>query len=359
MRLVAVLWSGAIGGAETFTVDLCGAMRDVGADPTVLFVAQSEPLSARLDAAGIRHSSLGLSRGRKVILHPRALAGATKELGPDGALLPSGGYLPASLRAGGYRSRVIVVGHDAALGSGRSSARDRLKRQLDWASGFWASDIDVAGSEFALTQLRARPRRGSLVRIPFGIDLDFYLANPRIANGESLTVGYAGRLIEGKGVDVLLRALAVANDRARLRLQIAGNGPALPMLQDLATELGLDGVVEFVGWSLDIPSFWSGCDIAVMPSSQVVESFGLAAVEAMACSRPVVATESGALPELIEDGVSGLIVAPGDIEGLAGALISLSLDPARRSAMGAAGRARCERLFDIRDCAASYLRLFG
>jgi glycosyltransferase involved in cell wall biosynthesis len=78
----------------------------------------------------------------------------------------------------------------------------------------------------------------------------------------------------------------------------------------------------------------------------------------MACARPVVATENGALPELVEDGVTGLVVPRGDRAALADALVALTCDGDRRRRAGLAARARCEERFDIRDCAASYLSLF-
>jgi len=141
-------------------------------------------------------------------------------------------------------------------------------------------------------------------------------------------------------------------------LRIAGDGPAREMLQELADELGVNGAVEFTGWTLDMPSFWRECDLAVMPSDGSVESFGMAAVEAMACARPVVATANGALPELVDDGVTGLLVPRGDRVALADALVTLTRDSERRRAAGRAARARCEQRFDIRDCAASYVKLF-
>jgi glycosyltransferase involved in cell wall biosynthesis len=357
-RIAAVLWSGAVGGAETFTADLCRTMRDLGADPGILFLTRSEPLGRRLDAAGIPHASLGLARGREVIRHPRALARAVQALGPDGVLLASGGYLAAALRAGGYRGRVVVGGHDMTLELGHMTLRDRLVRPLDRATGFWASDVDVAVSDFVLSHMRRQPRRGRLIRIYNGVDLSLYTGSPRFPNGEAVTIAYGGRLIDGKGVDVLLRGFAAGAAREGARLRIAGDGAARPMLQGLAAGLGLNSAVEFTGWAFDMPSFWRTCDIAAMPSEGCVESFGMAAVEAMACARPVIVTANGALPELVDDGVTGFVVPPGDAGALADALVSLTRDPEKRRAAGSAARARCEQRFDIRDCAASYLGLF-
>ena len=356
-RIAAVLWSGTVGGAETFTADLCRTMRDLGASPGVVFVMHGQPLSERLDAAAIPHTTLGLPRGREVIRHPRAFAEAVSAIGPDGVFLPNGGYLAAALRIGGYGRRIVAVVHDAAQFT-PLTLHERIVRPFDRAAGFWASDVDVAVSEFVLARIRRRSRRGRVVRIYNGVDLGLYSEVPRASDGNAVTVGYAGRLVKGKGVDVLLRSFAAGLAREGVRLRIAGDGPARPTLEALAAKLGLGGAVEFTGWMFDMPAFWRSCDVVAMPSDRFVESFGMAAVEAMACARPVVVTANGALPELVDDGVTGFVVPRGDAEALAEALVSLVRDPEKRHAVAYAARARCEQRFDIRDCATSYLELF-
>jgi glycosyltransferase involved in cell wall biosynthesis len=357
-KIVAILWSGVLGGAETFTVELCRAMRDLGAEVGVVFVTDGDPLGARLDAAEIPHTSLGLRRGRHAVLHPRRLARCARALGPDGALVPRAGYLTAALRAGGYRGRVVAVAHDAVYDLGPIGAVARLAWRVDRATGFWASDVDVAVSDFALSHMRRQLHARRVVRIYNGVDLDAYANGPRASEGPSVTIASAARLIEGKGIDVLLRALATNDAREGVRLRIAGEGPTLPMLRSLTRELGLIETVEFTGSVADISSFWNACDIAVQPSDTFVESFGMAAVEAMACGRPVIATANGALPEVVEDGVTGTIVTPGDVAALADALLAFTRDPAKRRTVGLAARARCEQHFDIRKSAGSYLSLF-
>jgi glycosyltransferase involved in cell wall biosynthesis len=358
IRIAAVLWSGLIGGAETFTADLCRKMRDLGADVHVVFVTHSDPLDVRIDAAGIPYTSLGLARGREVLHRPRALARMVQAVGSDGVLLPSRGYLAAAVRIGGYRGRIVAVEHGATVGLGRRTLYDRLARPIQRTLGFWASDVDVAVSEFVLSHMRRQLRKGRLVRIYNGIDLDVYTGSPGLRRGEQSTIAYAGRLIDGKGVDVLLRAFAASAAGEGVRLRIGGDGPARPTLEGLASDLGLNGAVEFTGWTFDMPSFWRACDVAAMPSDRFVESFGMTAIEAMACATPVVVTANGALPELVDDGVTGFVVPRGDAHGLADALVSLTRNGERRQAAGRAARARCEERFDLRDCAAAYLRLF-
>jgi glycogen(starch) synthase len=353
-KLAAVLWSGEIGGAETYTADLAAAMRAEGADVGVVFVTHAGPLAARLRASGVPALELGLPSGKHVAWRWGLFAEAVRSLGVDGAILPSPGLLPAALRAGGYRSPLVVVAHDATARLGDRHLRERVVRALDLALGYFAVDIDVAVSQFVLEKTPPHARSRRRLSIPNGVDLTRYPSHTS-EPGDGRVVGYVGRLVDGKGVDVLLQALA-RDDTAKL--VIAGDGSARPALETLADRLDIRGRVEFRGWVEDVAAVWGECDIAVIPSNGCVESFGMAAVEAMACARPVVVSDTGALPELVEDGVSGIVVPPGDVDALAAALTHLAGSGDLRLSLGRAARLRCEERFDIRLAARSYLQLF-
>ena len=157
-----------------------------------------------------------------------------------------------------------------------------------------------------------------------------------------IVVGAAGRLVDIKGLSDLVRAIAVlSSEFPDLRLEIAGDGPELNNLQEEARRLSLLGRVRFLGWQEDIRSIYRNWDIFAMPS--LTEGFPMAALEAMGEGLPIVATNVGGLPELIEDGITGLLVPPSNAEELAQALRNLILDSKRRQEMGAAGwRRACE-----------------
>lgn len=153
-----------------------------------------------------------------------------------------------------------------------------------------------------------------------------------------------GRLVEQKGHDLLLAAMQdpeVAKTGAVLVL--VGRGEGLPGLKAFVVVGGLSSRVVFAGVRSDVPALLGACDLFVMPSRW--EGFGLAAAEAMAASRAVVATRVSALPEVVEDGVTGTLVPPNDPAALAAAICGLLADPARRTEWGRAGHARAERLF--------------
>jgi len=110
-----------------------------------------------------------------------------------------------------------------------------------------------------------------------------------------------------------------------LELWIVGEGPMLGGMKDFAAALGIAGRVRFLGARTDVGPLLANADLFLLPSEQ--ESFGLAALEAMACGVPVVATRAGGLPEVIEDGVSGALFTKGDIEEGAERAAEILVDP--------------------------------
>ena len=148
-----------------------------------------------------------------------------------------------------------------------------------------------------------------------------------------------GRLIPIKGHLVLLRALAQARARVSgVTLDLAGRGPLEPALRSYARELGLDGAVRFLGFVSPVQRAVEDAAIVVVPS--LGEGFGMVALEAMERARPVIASAVGGLPEIVEDGTTGLVVPPGDAEALAEAIVALGGNLERAAALGAAGRER-------------------
>jgi len=155
---------------------------------------------------------------------------------------------------------------------------------------------------------------------------------------------FVGRLVPQKGVDVLLRAFAVVLRRCPgIRLVIAGDGYQRLYLERLSRHLGLPPHVEFVGWQTGpaLARLYQAAEMVVVPS--VYEPFGLVALEAMACGRPVVASRIGGLAEVIAEGRTGYLIPPGDYLSLARRMAQLLLEPARAAAMGQAARQEAMR----------------
>ena len=358
LRLVFVIWSGGIGGAETFVAALAGVLRASGVDARVVVVARAEPLAVRLREGAVPFEELGFKRGRAALWHARRFARTIEAAGPDGAILVAGGFLAHGLRLGGYRGRIVAVEHGALLQTHAAHRRSRLVDRFDRLLGARSVDVHVAVSDFLRLRMCGRGR--PVITIPNGVDLDVYRPSPA-PTGDTFVIGCMSRLMPGKGVeDVLVAAQPAVSRGARLR--VAGDGPMRSDLAQLAAELGIREGVEFVGLVRDaaeVAAFWRTCDVAITAPNDWVESFGLVAVEAMACGRPVVATNGGALAETVVHRRTGSLADPRDTDALARALVGYMDDRSLLAAHGAAARAWCEERFDIRRCAAEYAGLFG
>jgi glycosyltransferase involved in cell wall biosynthesis len=148
-----------------------------------------------------------------------------------------------------------------------------------------------------------------------------------------------------KGLPYLIQAMAqIRSDLSDARLLIGGDGEDRSALQRQARSLGLTERVEFVGAVSEPATFYRQLDLFVLPSLD--EALGLVLLEAMASGLPVVGTRVGGIPEILEDGAQGLLVAPADSRALAGAIRALWSDPLRRSRMGEMARQQALR-FDI------------
>ncbi len=205
---------------------------------------------------------------------------------------------------------------------------------------------------------RAFPAQGiagsRLRTIKNGIDIRQFHAGAPNPAGCIVTVA---RLSPEKDVANLVRATAIAAERVpELRVEVAGDGACREELGRLAAELGVAGRVAFLGEVRDVRALLTGARMFVLPSRS--EGIPLTALEAMACGLPVVATRVGGLPEVVDDGVTGLLVAPADPTALAQAMVAIWTDPERRDRMGRAGRLRAEERFDVRRMVAEYEALY-
>jgi hypothetical protein len=169
--------------------------------------------------------------------------------------------------------------------------------------------------------------------------------------GNSITVLYTGRIEDRKGVAVLLQAVPlVLADCPDAHFVLAGarhNSIDDAELDSLLGGRGVRAQVELLGHinREQVAEYYRQASVFVMPS--YYETFGISVIEAMAFGLPVVATSAGGLPEVVEDGVTGILVEPGDAPALAKALVELLRNPARRQQMGRAGRERVFANFTV------------
>jgi glycosyltransferase involved in cell wall biosynthesis len=153
---------------------------------------------------------------------------------------------------------------------------------------------------------------------------------------ESVCLLVLAALVKRKGIDVLLEALARLDEKPVVL--VAGEGEERAALETQRDNEGLSQCVRFLGHRQDKPELLAACDALVLPSRH--EGLGVAALEAMACARPVLASRVGGLAELVRDGENGLLVPPEDPPALAEAIVALQRDPMLRGSLGAAGPKR-------------------
>jgi glycosyltransferase involved in cell wall biosynthesis len=165
-----------------------------------------------------------------------------------------------------------------------------------------------------------------------------------------LVVGTAAVLEERKGHCHLLEAARRLKAQGlRIKYRLAGDGSLRRCLEEKSGQLGLTAEVEFLGFVSDMPSFMAQIDVFVLPS--LFEGLGVSVLEAMAAGKPVIASRVGGLPEVVVDTVTGLLVAPRDAEGLAGAITKLAGNRAMARQMGQQGRERLKGNFTLEQMA--------
>jgi glycosyltransferase involved in cell wall biosynthesis len=187
--------------------------------------------------------------------------------------------------------------------------------------------------------------------IPFGVDLSRFLVRDENLTDE-LTIGFVKHLLPKYGPDILIEAFAsVHRERPRTRLVMAGRGSMQADLERRVAQLGLSDCVSILGRVPHerVPDLVRGFDIMAMPSIYESETFGVAAIEASACGVANVASRIGGVGEAVLDGITGLLVPPRDVDALASAILALIGDPARRRAMGLAGRRLVEKYYVWQD----------
>ena len=178
-------------------------------------------------------------------------------------------------------------------------------------------------------------------------------------NAATPVVGIVAMLRPEKSHDVLLKAFLIVSLMFPTSvLLIIGDGPERKRLEELTARLKIQKKVRFLGVRDDIPQLLAALDVAVLCSQPVVETLPVSVLEYMASSKPVVATNVGSLPDLVEDGINGYLVNPGDIDALADRIVKLLSDPTLARKMGIEGRKKVFNFFSVKKMVQQYECLF-
>ena len=221
------------------------------------------------------------------------------------------------------------------------------------------------GKRSVLEAMRLPPRK--IVVIHNGVEIDVFPQSPmtlrQAARSEfgfqddHLVIGIVAQLRPSKRHDLLIRAIARLRPRfPALRLLIVGHGNIEGALQNLARQEGIASETIFAGYRDDARRLLPGLDLFALPS--VVEGEPVSVLEAMEAALPVVAAQAGGIPELVQDGVTGILAPPNDLDGFCLALERLISDSALRQRLGNAGRERVRTLFSAQRMTEEFQQLY-
>ena len=364
MKIIHLISGGDVGGAKTHVLSLLQELnKSVQAD-LVCFMEGDFAEDAR--KMGI---SVHIIAGNNLLKTKKALVSLIREGGYD--LIhchgSRGNVMGAMLRRATGLPVVSTVHSDYKLDyMGRPLGKLILGNMNNWA--LRRMDYLVAVSDAMadiLISRRFRPDRFFVIYN--GIDFEKKLSPlPRAEffkklgldiPEDAVVAGIGARLNPVKDMRTLVRALALAKDKApRLHVLIAGEGPEGQPLRDLAKQLGVADRVHFAGWVYDMDSFYNALDINTLTS--LSESFPYALTDGTRFNLPTVSSRVGGVPKLIDDEVNGFLFTPGDAETLADRLTRLENDPALREKMGRDLGAKARATFSIASTYATQLEIY-
>jgi glycosyltransferase involved in cell wall biosynthesis len=355
MRTLVLISGLGAGGAERVTVSLLRCLRERGTDVLACTVTRRHdgPLARELRLSGVERRDLGVSRladaravTRLVQLIRAERVGVIHAHGQDACII-------AGLASAAARTPLAITRH--VLDEPRETLRQRVRAGLALRA-FRHAHAPVAVSRAAadrLAELAEMPRSRIRV-IPNGINLDAFrgIDGPaaRADLARTLPIQPEARLMlvpavlrAGKGHEHLIEAVRILARRVTLQLLIAGSGEREPALRRQAEDLGT--CVLFLGHRDDVPRLMAASDLVVLPS--LFEAYPTALMEAAAAGRPAVATRVGGIPEIVADGRTGMLVAPGDPFGLADTIATVLLDPELALTLGREAGRHAEEKFSI------------
>jgi sugar transferase (PEP-CTERM/EpsH1 system associated) len=362
LRVVHVVLSLDVGGLERNVVNQVREGRKLGQEVSVLCLTRPGTLAPQAEALGGQVVCLNKKPGVRPGLFLRA-ARALRALRPHvvhshqlGTLFYAG---PAARAAG-----VPLLVHTE---HGREDYAGR--RRTRWLGRFGGRFVDrfyCLTRDMAEAAVANRIVPASRVQVICnGIDVPRFQDRSQrdevrrglgVPEGAPL-VGTTGRLTEIKRQDVLLRAFAeVRRDMPDAHLLLVGDGPLRGELEALAAQLGIAGVTHFAGYQAEPERCLQAMDAFALSSRS--EGMPQAVLEASVAGLPVVASRVGGLPELIDDGVTGLLFPCGDATALAAALRRVLRDPALARGLGEAARAKAEAKYSVRRMASEYHESF-
>jgi glycosyltransferase involved in cell wall biosynthesis len=347
VKILHIQRAGAIAGAENHLLHLLPGLQQRGYDVTFLALTKPQevpsPFAQALRRRGIPVIDQRVHSEWQPELLPRLIH-----------ILRQGAYdivhthlLYADLY-GGLAARclpgvkVLCTRHN----DNRYRQRWPMRPLITWNTRWFHHVIAISEHIKRFNQHYQRVPAEKITVIPYGYDPPAETASMAPKCSDPFTLGMVGRLVPQKSHATAIQALPlILKSVPRVRLVILGDGPLRQELTRLVDQLHLTAHVEFLGYQPQALEWMRHFDLLIHPSQH--EGFGLVLLEAMAARLPIVATRVSAIPEIVQDGQTGLLVPPQDPPALAQAVVQLLTNPEQRAQMGAAGYARLVQEFSV------------
>lgn len=359
----------AVGGLENGMVNLLNQIPPTRYRHAVISLGGYTEYAQRVVNPAVKFYALNKQPGKDLAVHWR-LAKLLRQLKPAIVHTRNLSALECQFVAAatGIRARVHgehgrdvfdLHGQNRKYNLLRKAARPLVTRYIAVSKDLacWLSDT-VGVDSARITQIyngvnidRFKPHEGSRVR----------LGPPGFMRGSEFVIGSVGRMAEVKDFPTLIRAFVklvklVPNGRERLRLVIVGDGPTRAQCEELVRAKKAEHLIWLAGESEDVPEMLRAFDLFALPS--LGEGISNTILEAMASGLPVIATHVGGNPELVEEGVTGMLVPPAQPDAMAQALLKYLENPVRIDIQGRTARLRAETRFSLEAMARDYMGVY-
>jgi glycosyltransferase involved in cell wall biosynthesis len=357
IRLLHLITDLEVGGAPLFVKNLVCGFDPSGFDVRVACLAPEGPLARELRARGIPTHCLG-ARGAWDIRVFYRLAGLINRFRPD--------ILHCTLVHANVTGRLVgrfcnvpyIVATIQTAEQGKKwhlTAENLTCRLSDMT-------VCVSRSVFHHTRRFSNVPLSRLCVIPNAIDCDRF-ADARPVDPakfdlppDKINIIFVGRLDPVKNIDILIRAMKILSSRLNVQLLILGDGPQHDFLEQLTRDLHLSHCVRFIGPRRNVEQWLKSADIFVLPSKW--EGLSLSALEAMAAGVPIVASRTAGLTDIIQNDKTGLLVPPGDVQGLSAAVSRLTSAPDLACRLARAAQEHVRRNFSLDAIVLAHTHLY-
>ncbi len=352
MKIVHVVYSLEMGGAESLVAQLCRLQRANGHSVTIAAYSKLGTLGETLRSEGFHIDVLGTAPvPRTMLRYLRLFLGLQPDVVHCHNPAPT---LQAAMAARLAGAESVVSTRHSLVAPPFETAAEIKYNLISWFCDWIVGICDATCDNLRHTPLARKER---IVRVYNGADRLSLVPPEERPQRSGFTLVFVGRLAKVKDLSTLVNAVALARPRiADLQLWIVGDGPEREPLEALAAELGIAANVVFWGERRDVARFFSAADVFTM--SSVSEGLPMSLLQAMSIGLPAIVTDVGGMAEVVRNADCGLRVPVGDSAAYAEAIVQLATDPARRSALAANARSAYDAGFTLEQMDAAYMKLY-